>query len=62
MTTTDSFKALARRFEISVQEVRDHARALGLKFSYSADRRTWFLNERAAEVIKFNRYLAGELA
>lgn len=62
MLSTDSFKALARRFEISVQEVRDHARVLGLQFSYDADRRTWFLDERAAEVVKFNRYLAGELA
>lgn len=62
MLSTDSFKALARKFEISVQEVRDHARVLGLQFSYSADRRTWILDERAAEVVKFNRYLAGELA
>lgn len=61
MISTDSFKTLARRFEISVQEVRDHARLLGLQFSYSSERRTWFLNERAAEVVWFNRFLAGEL-
>lgn len=59
---SDNFKALARKFDISVQELRDHARVLGLQFSYSQKRRTWFLNERAADVVKFNRYLAGELA
>jgi hypothetical protein len=60
-THTDSFKALAKRHNLTISALRTLADDLGLVAAYDPARRTWHLGENATTVRAFNEHLT-ELA
>lgn len=54
---TDSFKVLARNFNLSVGDLRAIAQDLGLEYGFSKARRTWILEEHPRTVRTFFRHL-----
>lgn len=54
---TDSLKALARRHNTTVADLRARAEDLALEVAYSPARRTWYLAEDATMVCRFNEFL-----
>lgn len=57
MHATDSFKSLRRQTGLTIAQIRETARDLGLEVSYSAARRTWYLAEDASTVRAFNDHI-----
>lgn len=54
---TDSLRALARRFDLTVADLREMASNLDIDTTYAKSRRTWVLNTDATTVRIFNDFL-----
>ena len=57
-TTTDSIRLLANRHNTTPTAIRATAHDLGLNLAYSPSRHTYYINEPATTVARFNQHLA----